>query len=363
MTARILCFAEDPGAANCFIGLTKSLENTHSKVLILGTALSREYFKQRNEPSTLVSNFREIHKFISDFKPTTIITGTSENRKSLSLALIKYGQRKRIPTYGYVDSPANSEFRFSGTTGNPSAYLPDKILVADSVTSANFTKLGIDKNRIVVIGNPYYDWLIQEVDTNKKKYFISNKKEYFQLPDKKTKIITILSEKSFNYKMGDLKINRYSDLVGRGTSNQRTNIIIEEILDYCKALEHKPYLILRLHPKDDIKNYMQYFNEIDRISANESPLKTILASDVIIGLTTSLLVEATILGKRTLSVLTNPEEANLLYGIQSGIVPCAKSKKTLRRYLNRMLSLQKYPKPTSFEKLLGRENLLALLKA
>jgi hypothetical protein len=363
MIDRILCFAEDPGAANCFIGLTKALEHTHSKVLIMATKLSREYFNQRNEPSTLVSHFSEMHRNISDFNPTKIITGTSENRKSLSLALIKYGQRMKIPTLGYVDSPANSEFRFSGTTGNPSAYLPDKILVADSVTHANFTKLGIGKNKIVVIGNPYYDWLIQEVDTNKKRYLIANKKKYFNLPDKNTKIITIVSEKSFNYKMGDLKLNRYSDLVGRGTSNQRTNIIIEEIIDYCKCLDPKPYLILRIHPKDEIKNYKKYFKELDRISANESPLKTILASDVIIGLTTSLLVEATILGKRTLSVLINPEEANLLYGIQSGIVPCATSRKALRRALKRMLSLQESPKRASFEKLLGRQNLLALLKA
>jgi hypothetical protein len=126
-------------------------------------------------------------------------------------------------------------------------------------------------------------------------------------------------------------------LVGRGTANGRTEVVLEEFLDAVQLVRPRPYLVLRLHPKDTSEDYMEYLDEFDLVSSGGSPFELIYAADLVVGLTTMLVLEAALLGKLTLSVVPRMVEMDWLPSVRAGITPCAATRKQLRAALISLL--------------------------
>ena len=110
---------------------------------------------------------------------------------------------------------------------------------------------------------------------------------------------------------------------GRGKSTRRIHIILEEVLEIRNKKEIKPFLILRMHPKNKKYDYEPYFNEIDKISDSIDPLEDILCSDLIIGSSSIFLMESFYAGKPTLSIIPKKEERNWCPSVLHGQTPCA----------------------------------------
>ena len=127
------------------------------------------------------------------------------------------------------------------------------------------------------------------------------------------------------------------NLKGRGLDNGRTKIALEEVLDAIAGMGAKPYFVFRAHPTENAGDYAEYGSEIDRISCAGSALELIYASDLVIGMTSTLLLEAVLLGKPCLAVLPDAGERAWLPGTESGVVPYATSREQVRLELARLL--------------------------
>lgn len=77
--------------------------------------------------------------------------------------------------------------------------------------------------------------------------------------------------------------------------------------------------------------------EFDFISSGGSPLELIYAADLVVGLTSMLLLEAALLGKPTLSIVPRRGEMDFLPTIRMGITPCVTTREQLSSALAGLL--------------------------
>ena len=115
---------------------------------------------------------------------------------------------------------------------------------------------------------------------------------------------------------------------------RRTEDAIERFLRAVDVLPTRPRLVLRLHPKTPRDLYRAYLDEFDDVSEGGPASEAILADDVVIGLTSSILDEAVILGRPILSI-ASPEERHALAAWRHGLVPAAFDPKDIAEAIRR----------------------------
>lgn len=94
---------------------------------------------------------------------------------------------------------------------------------------------------------------------------------------------------------------------------------MEAFLAAVTSFAPRPRLVLRLHPKTPRDLYQAYLGYFDIVSDSSFSAPAILAADLVVGLTSSILDEALILGRRVLTV-AKPEERVALAGWRHGLV-------------------------------------------
>jgi len=333
----ILLYCEDPGACNVIMGLLLFLKKEKAKTVLLCHSQATQYLKQRGIRNLITCDEKtsNVSNILKKYKPYIVITGTSENKKSFGLKLIKESKENNILTAGYVDSPASTEKRFAGSTDDFFAFAPHYILAPCEITKNEFAKLGFPKESIFVIGNLYYDW-VREFRENLKT--LNDKEEKIKLFGKDSvskKIITFASEKNYVDDTQEPFMLPQSYKRKKFKSDKRTSLVLELVIEGIKNRKDIYHLNLLLHPKDDFKEYEHLQSGINQVINSTFPLKIAYYSDLVIGLTTSLLTESQILGTNSLSVLLNKEEKKFTTGTNNGLIrtiyECSDLYKLLKR--------------------------------
>ncbi len=96
--------------------------------------------------------------------------------------------------------------------------------------------------------------------------------------------------------------------------------------------------MLRLHPGNGLEDYSQLHPRIDAVSHGGDPLPIVWCADLVVGMTTMLLVEAFLLGRPTLSVIPRAAEAEWLPTTASGLTPVATTRAQLIANLTALCS-------------------------
>ncbi len=329
----VLIFAEDPGAANYLAQLPAALAGRGRLVKALADGHARQHLLQLGVYFEVVQHPAAADQILASVRPRVLIVGTGENPNTLGLALVAEARSVKIGSIGVVDALANPDHRFRGQNAEPLAYAPDWLLVADETTKAAYVALGYPAKQAVVCGHPHYDYM--RTVRMKLENEGQNALRQRVLPGvpKSRKVVVFATEGSEKLPQPQSGGLAEYTLTGRGTSNGRTEIVLEEFLDAVQLVRPRPYLVLRLHPKDTSEYYTKYLDEFDLVSSGGSPFELIYAADLIVGLTTMLVLEAALLGKLTLSVVPRAVEMDWLPSVRAGITPCAATRKQLRAAL------------------------------
>jgi hypothetical protein len=147
------------------------------------------------------------------------------------------------------------------------------------------------------------------------------------------KIIVFAAETSTGLNQQQFQRSAEYTLQGRGRSTSRTEIVLEEFLDAVRLLKPQPYLVLRLHPKNLLEEFTPYLSEFDQINQGGSPLNLVYAADLVVGMTTLLLLEAAMLGRPTLSIIPRLVEMQWLPCTRMGITRCVMQRSQIRASL------------------------------
>jgi len=314
---RIAGAIEDPGAANGMVGLADALAMHGATLDIYATGAARDYAPGIGLAVRSMDDLAL--PFPSDDRPSAVIVGTSENPNSFVFSITAAAQFAGIPSFGFVDGPANAAHRFRGTTSDPLAHVPDYLLVSDPAARDAFVSLGVDAGNIDVVGHPAMDRVRARAGAFDKEGKASLRARLFPDIDPARPLVLFLAETSDGLDPAQFRRTPDYTLSGRGKTDGRTEICLEETLTALRDVQSDAALVLRLHPKNDAETFAAYTDELAAISAGGDPLEAVYASDLVVGMTSVLLFEAAVLRRPTLSVTPRESEAAWLSSIALGL--------------------------------------------
>jgi len=316
MNSNILLYADDPGGLNYLSPLKQKLTDSGFSVNLIVDEKLSEYGNARKMPVELRSG-RSASELLSQKK--MLIVGTSENQNCFAHVLTAHAKQMRTESIAVVDMEVNAENRFRGGTENPLKYATDWLVVPDEFTVKAYQALGFNAEKILLCGHPHYD-----VVRERKKAFekldrkVLKEKVLPEAPEGRP--IWVFLADAIDQLNPDVSFRNHSyTLLGRGDTDFRSCIVLEELLDASKNLEPKPWVVLRLHPKNDLDQFSEVIEEVDYVSQLGDPLELIWSADRVFGMTTMLLLEAYLLGCNHVSILPDEKESNWLVTLKSGL--------------------------------------------
>lgn len=331
-SAEALVYIEDPGAVGYLRELPQALEARGATVMTLAGGRAIELLH-----GAVAYPGGDAGAVLRTMQPSVLVVGTAEDPASPGLDLIDVARSLRIPSIGAVDGPMNPDNRFRGRSAQPLAHAPDLILVPDEATRQRFVQLGRQSSSVIACGHPLYDAVGRERDRLDALGRSALRTSIFG--DAAGRLAFVFaSEISSGPDPDQYRRSAEYTLQGRGTSDGRTEIVIEEFLEAVADLRPRPYLILRLHPKNVATDLAAYVRAFDLVSEGPGVHELLFCADAVVGMTSSVLAEAAILGTPTLAIVPRPVETQWLPTIAAGVTPCATTRAEVRAEIARLPS-------------------------
>jgi hypothetical protein len=210
-----------------------------------------------------------------------VLAGTSVNQKSKERSHIATAMELGIPTLAVLDFWSNYRERFEGIDGELT-YLPDKVAVMDELAVTEMEWEGIPIDRLTITGQPAFDCLEARRNrfTDRRKYWV--RKYYGMRDDRKTIFFASQPLKGQPYDYG------YDE-------HQVIKMLIDVLPDNID-------LIIRPHPREKVSDLLAYTSPNVSVQYKGFVHDLMMASDLVCGMNTELLVEACYLGCIVLSI-------------------------------------------------------------
>jgi hypothetical protein len=346
---RILIVSRDPGGTNAVLPLIEPLRALENEVIVYGkdTALSI-YGRQGIECFDISNSIpsatqEEADGFVRRIHPDLIVTGTS-SEDFTERRLWKAAERTGVRSFAVLDYWTNYRLRLIQEGDDPlnersarDLIVPSAFFIMDEVAKNEMCRLGIDRERLVVSGQPFFDHVYRrgnsvttaEVERLRRELTKANDGLIFVFasqPIAKTHRMSGIPEDHWGY-----------------TEETVLKSIVKYLSTLAGEIAIQITLVVRLHPKDEANVYDNALASlpksirivVDRETDSNLLLK---ASDLVIGMFSMLLLEAAILKRRFISVQIGLKRENPLVfermGLFRSIVTERELEETLRGIIN-----------------------------
>lgn len=326
----ILLYADDPGGVNYLAPLPSILEQAGFRCSFLVGPALEEFVRQRNL-NALTRPAVPADALLNGFD--LLLVGTSEDRRCFAHELTDAAKQKSIPSVGVVDMTVNAAGRFQGLSNVPLGHAPDWLAVPDETCRAAYVGLGFPADRVVVCGHPHYDVVRSKRQLLKAADRAELRSRIYPDAPPDRPVWLFLAEgidrldPSQSYRDSDYT------LTGRGDTDFRACIVLEELLDAVGHISPRPWVVLRPHPKTALEEFAPVLNELGGVQQGGDPLEAVWAADMVIGMTTMLLLETMLLERPHLSIIPRAIEIEWLPTLKSGLTPFATTRKEIGPYL------------------------------
>jgi hypothetical protein len=263
---KVMFFAHDPGGANAIAPLIRSF--TDPMVYGKGPALS------------LLPQAKELpENALSILQPDFLVTGTSGSDFTERF-LWKEAYVLGIPSMAILDQWINYGVRFSRygmrelhLFDGVCEYLPDYICVMDEFAKQEMMKDGVTEKRIITLGNPHFETIAKA----------AKKMKVLGVRDKKHRIVLFASEP-------------FEDVYKKGAEEIALQDLIKIISSYNDVI-----IRIRKHPKEQVSKFKEYLSERVIIDDCLFSLDSIRQSDIVVSVSSMLLIEALFCDKMIVS--------------------------------------------------------------
>ncbi|MCK4264796.1 CDP-glycerol glycerophosphotransferase family protein [Candidatus Babeliales bacterium] len=309
--SKVLLFSHDFGGANTIIPLVKKLRKRNCNVLLYGKNYSLKKYlafglDSKNIDDEINSEiYTDVLNFVKKEKPDLIITGTSAEDFTEKYLWIAANSLK-IPTCAILDQWMNYGVRFSKypvslieeyEKEKKHDYMPSKIAVMDDYAKKEAILEGLDEDKIIITGQPYFDLLLDW-----------------------KKSITKINFNSLKSKLGinqsDFVITYISDYISSIYGNMfgYTDLtVFQELINALDIVARdkniKISLIIKRHPTEEndlytplIKNFNNKNIKFILVDNLYNPFDLIGMSDLLCGISSIMLIESLIIGKPIISI-------------------------------------------------------------
>jgi hypothetical protein len=299
--ALVVC--KDTGAANAFSAFFKNLTDSKIHLSSICVDYAVNVFKKnglkptKESPQDLTEN--QVEHILDELRPDALLLGTSFDSWT-ERYFCKHARERGIPCVGFVDWWSNFGARFSTPQSTDLSYMPNAIAVMDEDARLGCIADGIPKEIIHIIGNPYWDDLIA------------------------TKENTTQLHMQIRKKLGIPKHTLLAMVFSSNIRNLPLHLGYDEY-DFWDALLPLPEYTcqqvpiqwaLKPHPREsrqDNIDMMKTFNISPLLVDTLSGIEAIAAADFVIGMCSSVLFEAALLGKKVVSLQPGLSTGKLEY--------------------------------------------------
>lgn len=309
---RLIVFS-DPGGAKPCLSLAKKWQE--SDELLVCSDREYAFFETFGIP---VRDCRgeDAAAIFDEFCPDSLFTGTSYTSR-IEMDFVREAAKRGIPSASFVDHYTGFDVRFAS---NEVRILPDEIHVLDDKAAALTREAGLPGSRIRITGNPYHEFL-------KNWRSRLTKAEVFQqlgIPVSEAKTILFAPDPLSNaggvekFGTDEVAILKLF-LESLGEAGRTTQLLIKahpnQSLDYLKTgLKNAPQNV-EVHLVKSEKD--AFLNDL------------IQQTDLVVGMFSSILLEAELLGAKTIRFVCGMQTPDLLENKSIGRV-C----KTMQELLN-----------------------------
>jgi CDP-glycerol glycerophosphotransferase (TagB/SpsB family) len=300
---RLIVFS-DPGGAKPCLSLAKKWQASDELLL----CSDRQYaFFEMFGVRVRHCNGLDAPAIFAEFKPENLYTGTSYTSR-IEMDFIREAAKRGIPSASFVDHYTGFDVRF-GTA--EARILPDEIHVLDHKAAALAREAGLPESRIRITGNPYHEFLRSWQSQ-------LTKEEVFQqlgIPVSEAKTILFAPDPLSNAGGADKFGTDEVAILG---------LLLEALGEIGKPIQ----LLIKAHPNqsmDYLKTGLKYLPrnvEVHLVTSEKDALLNDLIqhADLVAGMFSSLLIEAELLGAKTLRILCGITIPDPLAGQSAGAV-------------------------------------------
>jgi hypothetical protein len=327
----ILLYADDPGAANYLAPLPQALlALDRPSRLVVSPALTG-YCRDRGIAADTRQDRETPERLLDGI--TAAVLGTSEDPDCWGHLLAAQAKAQGIPTVGVVDMGVNAHNRFRGNSRNPLQHAPDWLAVPDATCQAAFADLGYPPERLLPLGHPHYDEVRARLQEHAGRSVHEWRAQSFPEAPAGRPLWLFLAEGVD--RLAPAQSFRQADytLHGRGDTDFRAAIALQELIDAAAELPVRPWIVLRPHPKSEMADFACCEDGIDACRIGGDPLPLLLSADLVVGMSTMLLLEAYLLRRPTLSILPRDAERHWLITLQAGLTPVVSTREALHDWL------------------------------
>lgn len=331
-------FVEDPGAANAVIDLPARLAALGVDTCVVASGAATAFLAANGATFDELAQGETASSLIDRTAPDAVFVGTAEDPDTLGLELVREARLRKLPSAGFVDAVSCAEHRFRGRDVAPLASCPDHVLVCDEETRSAFVRLGVPSARLEICGHPQFDALLARAAELGEEGRTALRQRVFPTLASDTRRVVVFCGERSTGGFGDLgfdaQFRRAADytLHGRGSSDTRTEIVAEELLDAVTVLHDRPFTVLRYHPKNRAEDFGALNDEFEALSVGGVPLAVLCAADLVVGMSSMILLEASLIGKQTLSIVARPAERDWLPALAREATPIVETRGALRSF-------------------------------
>ncbi len=243
---------------------------------------------QELDESTTTNGAKSILK---ELNAKLLLTATSLNGVDLEKRFIRAARKLFIPSLVVLDFWSNYVPRFSNESGHLT-YLPDRIAVMDEWALSEMVSAGFPQDLLMITGQPALDNL-----ESVRKQFSPERRASIRarLGISGDGTMVLFASQPLARVLGDSLAH---PLFPGFTEKSVLAMLIHALERIAKRKETKIDLVVRPHPRENKMNLQSWKPERIRLILDDEidGREIALASDIVTGMTTMLLVEASFLG-------------------------------------------------------------------
>ncbi len=332
---KVVAFAREAGGADVVVPVIRALQQRDADCLLLAKGPSCERFASAGLSFQRLSEFSETivdtlctEKWRS--KPNLVFTSAT-SLPSLDMTekyLWRWAKARHIPSAAVLDQWQNYALRFSGeTAGEKLQCLPDRILVMDQVAFDDAVAEGLPHDRLRVAGQPALDDVSSAADPNVRWRV---RREIGVSQD--TLLIVFIAE-SLKADFGD----------SLGYDEHTTLKFFMDVLSaYCGSRRANAlHLLIKLHPQNRLDQFVAELADapfpVTVIAQQCQPIEVLQAADLVVGMSSILLVHAILMDKATVSLQLGSKKPSQLIATRVGAIPFLKEQQEARAVLMSLL--------------------------
>jgi hypothetical protein len=295
LNGKVLFVFSDPGGVKPLLALAERQKHC----FVLSDRIHPFY---NNFNVTVNIHDKHYDKIINDYQPDFIVTGTSYT-SGIEKEIHKLAASEGIKCFAFVDHWTSFRIRFEQEDG--SLFIPDQVWVIDERAKQLAIEAGIPENRLVITGNPYHTWLSCWKPDIDKKTFLNQ----IGLPSTDANLLIFAPDPLSNvdgktiYGFDEIEAARQIDHLFE--KNQIENWL----------------LLVKAHPNQNIQPLKKAFTSknIFMLPTKADTNSVLYFADAVMGFFSSILIEASILGKPVLRYLPNEISNDPIADLQIGI--------------------------------------------